>query len=93
MERLGPPAVPALGAPGLLFFSESCRYGPPLTSALRAKLRREDPAMGGAGGVYIARWEASEMDRVLYGIVGLCVLVGLVALAALINVLALIAYM
>lgn len=49
--------------------------------------------MGGAGGVYIARWEASEMDRFLYGFIGICLLIGLAALAALINVLALITYM
>jgi hypothetical protein len=43
--------------------------------------------MGGAGGVYFARWEANAMDRILYSVLGLCLLIGLAALAALINVL------
>ena len=48
--------------------------------------------MGGTGGVYIARWEASELDLFLYGFIGICLLIGLAAMAGLINSLALIVF-
>ena len=78
---------------GAAFLLRSSRIGSGRRAALGDKLRRDDPAMGGAGGVCFTRWEASAMDRFVSGFVGLCLLIGLVALAGVLNVMFLIAYL